>query len=167
MTRPWSDRREDQAWARQREREHEQWAREDEARTFENRRGVYIDFYVAVKALARMAYGHGYGFTEPELPESWQDDAFTKLTRLQFYADREVAAAASSAYGAAWSWGVYGKYDDPDDPDFHERQERHDDAELAMLGLMRKRLLIPEGDTELLLPGYTYYEIQDSGPDTA
>jgi hypothetical protein len=57
MTRRWSDRREDHAWLRQREREHDQWAREDEARTFEHRRKAYIDFYVAVKALARTAYG--------------------------------------------------------------------------------------------------------------
>lgn len=55
-------------------------ARVDEARTFEHRREAYIDFYVAVKAMARTAYGHGhsYGFTEPELREGWQDDAFAK-----------------------------------------------------------------------------------------
>lgn len=161
-----ADRREGKAWARDREREHERWAREDEARTFEHRREAYIDFYAAVKALARKAYGHGYGFTdEPELPEGWQDDAAGKLHRLEFYADRELAAAASKAYGAAWSWGVYGKYDDPDDPDFHERQQRYDDAELEMLGLMRNRLSIPEGDPELPPPGYSYYEVKESPPD--
>jgi hypothetical protein len=121
-----------------------------------------MDFYVAVKALARKAYDHGYGFTEPELPEGWQDDAAAKLTRLEFYADRELAAAASQAYGAAWSWGVYGEYDDPDDPSFHERQQRYDTAELAMLGLMRNRLAIPEGDTELPPPGYSHYDVNES-----
>ena len=90
-----SDRREASAWAREREREHERWAREDEARTFEHRRQAYADFYEAVKGLARTAYGHGYGFTEPELPEGWQSEAFAKLTRLEFYADRPVATAAS------------------------------------------------------------------------
>ena len=54
-----ADRREDKAWARDRAREHERWTREDGARTFEHRREAYIDFYVAVKALARTAYGHG------------------------------------------------------------------------------------------------------------
>ena len=83
-----------------------------------------------MKALARTAYNHGYGFTEePELPEGWQSDAFAKLARLEFYADRPVATADSAAYGAAWSWGQFGKYDDPDDPDFHVRQQKYDDAD--------------------------------------
>lgn len=157
FTRRWTERREELAWARERRRERERWAREDQARTFEHRREAYIDFYVAVKALARTAYNHGFGLIdEEELPEGWQDDAAAKLRRLEFYADRELAAAASRAYGAAWSWGVYGKYNDPDDSDFHERQQKYDDAELEMLQLMRNRLAIPEGDLELPPPGYSY-----------
>jgi hypothetical protein len=133
----------------------QQQERDDTARTFEHRREAYLDFYVAVKALARTAYNHGYGFNEPELPEGWQDDAFEKLTRLEFYADRALARVASEAYGSAWSWGQYGKFDEPDDPDFYERQQRYDDAELAMLGLMRARLSIPEGDLGLPPPAYS------------
>jgi hypothetical protein len=55
VTQRWSDRREAITWARERQREQERWAREDEARTFEHRREVYLDFYVAVKAMARKA----------------------------------------------------------------------------------------------------------------
>jgi hypothetical protein len=151
------------AWAREREREHEQWAREDQARTFDHRREACVDFYAAVKALARKAYDHGYGFTdEPELREGWQDDAAEKLRRLEFYADRELASAAGEAYGAAWAWGNYGRYDDPDDPEFYERQERYDNAELAMLVLMRKRLSIPEGNPELPPLGYSWVKVPDS-----
>lgn len=157
ITQRWSDRRESNAWAREREREREHWSREDEARTFEHRRQAYVDFYEAVKALARTAYDHGYGFTEEaELPEGWQADAFAKLARLEFYADRRVATAASAAYAAAWSWGQYGKYDDPDDPDFYERQQKYDDAELEMLLLMRQSLSIPETDLTLPPPGHSY-----------
>jgi len=157
ITRRWSDQREDKAWTRERERERERWAREDEARTFEHRREAYEEFHVAVKVLARRAYNHGYGLTdEEELPEGWQSDAFEKLHRLEFFADRPVAVAASAAYGAAWSWGVYGKYDDPDDPDFPEHQQKYDDAELKMLTLMRKSLSIPEADLSLPPPGYSY-----------
>lgn len=167
VTQRWSDRREAIAWTRDRQREQERWAREDEARTFEHRREAYIDFYVAVRALARTAYDHGYGFTdEGDLPEGWQDDAAAKLHRLDFYADRELASAASKAYGAAWSWGVYGKYDAPDDPGFHERQQKYDDAELAMLVLMRNRLAIPEGDPTLPPPGYSSYGIEGPAPNT-
>lgn len=159
ITQRWSDRREAIAWAREREREREGWAREDEARTFEHRHQAYADFYEAVKALARTAYDHCYGFTdEPDLPEGWHSDAFAKLARLEFYADRPVAAAASVAYGAAYSWGQDGKYDDPDDPGFHERQQRYDDAELEMLMTMRRSLSIPEADLTLPPPGYSYQE---------
>ncbi|TGA93206.1 hypothetical protein [Streptomyces sp. MZ04] len=118
-----------------------------------------MEFYEAVKALARTAYNHGYGFTdEPELPEGWQSDAFAKLAQLEFYADRPVAAAASAAYGAAWSWGHFGEYDDPDDPGFYERQQKYEEAELEMLLLMRRSLSIPEADLALPPPGYTYEE---------
>ena len=154
VTQRWSDRREASIWTRERQREQERWTREDMARTFEHRREAYVDFYVAVKVLARMAYRHGYGWTDDELPEDWQDDALMKLHRVEFYADRELAVTASEAYGAAWSWGVYGKYNDPDDPDFHERQQKYDDAELEMIGLMRNRLSIPEGDPTLPPPGF-------------
>jgi hypothetical protein len=112
--------------------------------------------YEAVKTLARTAYDHCYGFTEgPELPEGWQSDAFAKLARLQFYADRPVATAASAAYSAAWAWGQYGKYDDPDDSDFHERQQKYDDAELKMLMAIRQSLSIPDVDPTLPPPGYS------------
>jgi hypothetical protein len=157
ITQRWSDRREASAWGRERQREHERWAREDEARTFEHRREAYMECYLAVKALASKAYDHGYGFTDgPELPEGWQDDAAAKLRRLEFYADRPVAAAASKAYGAAWSWGQYGKYDDPDDPEFYERQKKYNDAELEMLVQMRTSLSIPDVDPTLPPPGYSY-----------
>ena len=131
-----ADQREDKAWARERERERERWAREDEARTFEHRREVLEDFYQAVKALARRAYDHGYGFDDtPELPYDWHADAAAKLSRLALYADRRVAAAASAAYRAACLWGQHTKYDDPDDQEFYERQQRFDDAEYELLVL--------------------------------
>lgn len=159
----WANQREDKAWAREREREQQRWAREDEARTFEHRREVIEDFYQAVKALARRAYDHGYGFDDtPELPFDWNADAFAKLTRLGLYADRRVASAASAAYSAAWEWGQYTKYDDPDDPKFYERQEKYDDAEHELLILIRQALTVPEGDLSLPVPGYTADEISSS-----
>lgn len=160
-----ADRRESATWARERERERERWAREDEARTFEQRREAFVEFYVAVKALAGKAYDHGYGLTERELPEGWQSDAFEKLKRLEFYADRLIARAASAAYGAAWAWGVYGTYDAPDAPDFHGRQEKYDQAELEMLTLMRKSLRIREGDLDLPPPGHSWTFVPSSEDD--
>jgi len=155
MAQRWARQREETAWARERARERERWAREDEARTFELRREVFEEFYQAVKALARRAYDHGYGFDDtPELPFDWHADAAAKLTRLGLYADRRVAGAASAAYSAAWTWGQHTKYDDPDDPEFYERQEKFDKAEHELLTLIRQALSIPEGDMSLPLPGY-------------
>jgi hypothetical protein len=171
MAQRWARQREEKAWGRERARERARWAREDEARTFELRREVFEEFYQAVKALARQAYDHGYGFDDsPELPSDWHADAAAKLTRLGLYADRRVAAAASAAYGAAWTWGQHTKYDDPDDPEFYERQKKFDEAEYELLTLIRQALSIPEGDVSLPLPGYTSEAIvtnQDDNHDDA
>lgn len=156
ITQRWADKHEDRAWARERERERERWAREDEARTFEHRREVFEDFYEAVRGLARRAYDHGYGFDgTPELPFDWNADAGAKLNRLGLYADRRLAAAAAAAYDSAFWWGQHTKYDDPDDPEFCERQQRFDDAEYELLVLLRQALSIPEGDLSLPVPGYS------------
>jgi hypothetical protein len=61
ITQRWADRRGDKTWARERAQEEERCRREDEARTFEHRREVFENFYEGVKALARIAYDHGYG----------------------------------------------------------------------------------------------------------
>lgn len=133
-----------------------------------------MTLYEALKALARKAYDHGHGFTDsPELPDDWHADAAAKLTRLGLYADRRVAAAASVAYGAAWSWGQNTKYDDPDDPKSYERLQRYDDAEFELLVLIREALSIPEADLTLPPPGYTWdaprsdaSDSEETGPDS-
>ena len=89
-------------WSRGREREHERWEREDHARTVEHRREAYVELYESLKAMAKSAYDHAYGFTdEAELPTDWQWDTFRKLQRLDVYADRSVSHAPWAAYSAA------------------------------------------------------------------
>jgi hypothetical protein len=83
--------------AREREPECEQWAREDDARAFEHRREAYLDFYVAVKALARMPYGHGYGFTEAELPDDRHEDADAKLRSWSLTKCRHTSESHASS----------------------------------------------------------------------
>ena len=110
-----------------------------------------------MKALARRAYDHGYGFDDtPELPFDWNTDAFAKLQRLGIYVDRRAYGAGERAFNAACSWGMHTKYNDPDDPEFYERQQKFDDAEFDMLVLMRQALSIPEGGPSLPPPGYRY-----------
>jgi hypothetical protein len=149
LTQRRADRREEKAWARERERQRALWAREDEARTFEHRREAYIEFYVAVKAMRTLADD------DAQLPDDWGEDAEEKLRRLQFYADRELADVASEAYDYAWAIGALGDGGDPSNSLFQDRQRTYGEAELKMLELMRNRLAIPEGDTKLPLPGST------------
>jgi hypothetical protein len=131
MTQRRADRRDDRIWARERERERERWAREDEARTFEHRRESYADFYEALKDMARTAYDHGYGFRDgSELAWDWQSPTFRKLQRLSLYSTPTVAEAAARAYDAAFQWGQGINHDDPDDPRFYELQEVYDAAEV-------------------------------------
>jgi hypothetical protein len=86
-------------------------------RSFEHRREVFEDFCQAVKALARRAYDHGYGFDDtPELPFDWNADAAAKLNRLKLYVDRRSYIAAEHAYDAAFWWGHHTKYNDPGRP---------------------------------------------------
>jgi hypothetical protein len=112
-----------------------------------------VDHKVVRPAPARRAHDHGYGFDEtPELPFDWNANAFAKLTRLQLYADRRVAAATSAAYNAEWTWGQNTKYNDPDDSEFYERQQRFDNAEYELLALIREALFDNGGRSQLALP---------------
>ena len=99
-----SDRREMVAWEREREREHEPWAREDAARTFELRRNAYMEFYEAAKAqraefLAVFAEVDG---VEPTLQTHLAvSRAFEKV---KVYGSTTVAAVADRTYEALVPW---------------------------------------------------------------
>lgn len=96
-----SDRREATTWAREREREL--WAREEVLRTFEQRRDAYVDFYETLRDMARTAYDHGMGLSEPaELSFDWHSETSRKLQHLRIYAGPGVLAAA---YSTCWQWG--------------------------------------------------------------
>jgi len=47
ITQHHADKREADTWEREQQRERARWAREDAARTFEQRRTAYVDFYQA------------------------------------------------------------------------------------------------------------------------
>jgi hypothetical protein len=157
-----ANRREDKTWLRERERERENRAREDEARTFEHRREAYSDFYEAVKAMARMVYDTLS--EEDDLPDDWYSEAFGKLSRLSLYADRRVAFAASDAYTAAWYWGMNMREGQRDEnmseaaaveaelEVFNKGWGKYQQAERELLVLMREALSIPEGDLTLPPP---------------
>ncbi len=93
-----SDRRETAAWTRERGRERELWAREDVLRNFEQRRDSYIAFHATLREMARTAYDHGMGLSEPhELAFEWNTAAHLKLEHQRIYATTEVLEAAEAA----------------------------------------------------------------------
>ena len=73
-----SDRREREAWQRERDRERQLWAREDALRNFEQRRDTYVSFYETLRKTVLKVYDHGMGLSAPppaedegELPFEW------------------------------------------------------------------------------------------------
>jgi hypothetical protein len=138
-----SDRRDDLNWKRQRDREQQQWAREDAARTFEHRRDAYSAFYEALREMARQAYAHGMGLSDSdELPIDWQLPIYRKLQHLRLYATPLVNDAASAAYNAAWRWGHNATHG-VDDDGFYLRQDEFDQAETELLAAIRDALSVP------------------------
>jgi hypothetical protein len=135
-----SDRREAATWTRERERERDLWAREDVLRNFEQRRVAYVDFYETLREMARTAYDHGMGLSEPEeLAFEWNSATYRKLEHQRIYASPEVLAAADDAYNACWRWGdqtTHGRDDEP----FYDRQDEYNDAELVLYDAIRRDL---------------------------
>src|ERR1035437_5842190 len=76
-----SDRREREAWQRERDRERQLWAREDALRNFEQRRDTYVSFYETLRKTVLKVYDHGMGLSAPppeedegELPFEWNQE---------------------------------------------------------------------------------------------
>ncbi len=135
-----SDRREAATWVRERERERDLWAREDELRNFEERRDAYVDFYATLREMARTAYDHGMGLSTPEeLAFEWNMPAARKLEHLRIYASPEVLAVADAAYSACWRWGHQTTHGADDEP-FYDRQDEYNEAELLLYDAIRRDL---------------------------
>lgn len=99
-----SDRREALQWTRMREREQEQWAREDSLRTFEQRRICYLDFEEHLRSTA-LAVSYAQDGFSSAVEDEWQVPVFQSLLRLQVFSTPEATQAATAAYDALLRWG--------------------------------------------------------------
>jgi hypothetical protein len=105
LTQRRADRREDLNWTRELERERERWAREDAARTFEDRRTAYLDFYNAMMDagegialfMVASALPDDHPDWEVELPPLSVEQADERLHILKIYASRRVSDLADKA----------------------------------------------------------------------
>lgn len=97
-----SDAREAAQWERERERERERWKREDEARTFEHRREVYVAYFETIKRMANLVdLASQERSGNYVLPDDWWRPAFDSLNQLIVYGTSTVAEAAGAAYACA------------------------------------------------------------------
>ncbi|GLE56388.1 hypothetical protein NJBCHELONAE_16970 [Mycobacteroides chelonae] len=148
LTQRRADRREDAAFTRELAREHERWQREDQMRTFDDRRAAYVEFYESLRKMGLRVHDHAYGLSNEcdegaELPFGWQTDAWEKLQHLELYASPQVALLATEAYHAAYRWG-YGARHGQFGSTYHQDEESSDRAKLALLEAVRSDLSVPD-----------------------
>jgi hypothetical protein len=118
LTQRRSDQREAAAWDRERQRQRDLWAREDQLRNFELKRELYVDFYVSVQEMARVVYEFGAGeFPRPEAKTDgsmptltevtidWNWAAYHRCQSVRLFAPEQVSSACLEAYYECFRWG--------------------------------------------------------------
>jgi hypothetical protein len=134
-----SDRREAVQWTRMREREREQWAREDSLRTFEQRRTCYLEFEEQLVSTAlKVSYAQD-GFRSA-LEDEWQIPVFQSLLRLQVFSTGKATRAASEAYEALLRWGGV------DGVNYPGAEADYDKAHDQYLAIIRRDLRVDDKD---------------------
>jgi len=140
ITQRWSAHREDARWKREREQEREAWESEDAARTFEQRRQAYVDFYKRLRADARTVNYTGLDHGPSLERGAWHLTLYAQLGVLRLYATPLVDAAAGKAYSALWTWGYQTQRDSER---FPKCQEAYDAAEHELRDAIRADLGVP------------------------
>lgn len=137
-----ADRRETLQWERMRDREREQWAREDALRTFEQRSSRYMDFEEQLRSTAVAVYEAQSG-VGPALEDGWQTPAFESLLRLQVFAMRETKTAAVNAYDSLLRWG------EASVANSYHAEATYDKAHDQYLDAIRRDMRINIGGTDM------------------
>jgi hypothetical protein len=145
-----ADRRERETWERQSERERALWVREDAARTFEQRRTAYVDFYQASIEAGELftlhTWAHMLGNNGADLPELSTTNPSDHLPALYMYATpkvRDLAGQANHLY--IRMKGAFAELKrDPSNDKVDEYGDQWDAALEKLLEAMRKDLGIPD-----------------------
>jgi hypothetical protein len=116
LTQRRADRREDARWQREREREQALWAREDAARSYEQRREAYVAFIKEFQRLwhelTSVAITRGLADFDPSF--DYLDSLYERLVQIQIFGTDEAANLAYAAYRTL-SGGVFGRKKIPND----------------------------------------------------
>ncbi|MFI7602532.1 hypothetical protein [Actinoplanes sp. NPDC049681] len=127
-------------WEREQRHEALRWEREDQARTFEQRRDAYINFYAALKRMVETASERAHGVNPRELPPGFGFAVGEQLELIDLYGTGAVPAAALVAFQRASALGHNGPR-----PGFDEEvmEFEYDEAELELLNAIRADLGVP------------------------
>jgi hypothetical protein len=145
-----SDARERAAWERETQRERERWGREDEARTFEERRDAYIAFYdILNQTLGRINLQFHPPPHEPTpFPQGWDYPMFATLHRVEIYGSESLVAAAKHAVEVIAAWGN-SVHPDPDEPGaiVHDEELSYEagGSQMTWIAAVRTELGVPKG----------------------
>ncbi len=138
-----SAKREDVRWEQERAKDREVWAREDAARTFDERRAAYWSFYEALHSTVIQVeqFAHGSTVAE-ELPEDWQYAAWSALLKVRIFGVPRVVRAANEAYDALYAISKNVRYGRPDATYFDAMGE-YDVSEKLFIAAIRDDLGVP------------------------
>lgn|SRR5690348_10999263 len=143
VTQWFANRRERATWKRERERERERWEREDQLRTFEHRRAVYVEFYESLRDMQQRVYEHTNQFPDvnPEIAEGWTVHAWEKLQLLELYATPNIRELANQAYVATAKWGQRAEPGGADE-EFDNNRDISENAKIALREAIRADLAV-------------------------
>jgi hypothetical protein len=146
-----ADKRERENRADEFKLERERWAREDEARTFEQRRDAYIEFYESLgQTLVAVNYFFHEGADLSGLPlqQGWDAPLLYHLWKVEIYGSESIVALAQRAYEITGVWGG-SLHRSPDDPDMviHDEDLSYEasGSPVTFIDAVRKELRVPEG----------------------
>jgi hypothetical protein len=140
-----ADRREQQLWDRERQREREHWAREDMMRTFDQRQRVYVEYYKSLRAMANVADDRANGTKSGPLPKGWGDQTLANAVEMAVFGSSSVAILASDAYYAALQWGTRATFNKELPGNLRENYFK---VESALLRLIREELSVPKAGSD-------------------
>jgi hypothetical protein len=145
-----SDDREQAAWDREIQRERERWSREDEARTFGQRRDAYIGFYEALgQVLSRINHQFDPAPVEPvPFSPGWDYSMYSQLQRVEIYGSESLVQMAQRAFEVVTAWGGTLR-PDPKEPGsvLHDGDLSYEagGAPMMFIAALREELGVPKG----------------------
>lgn len=149
-----ADLRERESRAEQTRQERLRWAREDEARTFEQRRDAYIGFYEALRETVwtlNRAFDQGADPAQLSSTVKW-DALRYRLHRVEMYGSDGIVALAQRAHEITSVWGSSIRRS-PDDPNrvLHDEDLSYeaDGSPDTFIQAVRKELRVPDGKPDL------------------